>query len=377
MKVAILTPNFDFSFGITRVVYMQASALARHVDKVTIFTFTGNLSPPEGVSLEIMGMPKGFLLEKLFNWTLPLNVVKAYRCIHKLKEFDIIVSHFYPMNWLAYLAKRLYGKTYIYYNHGFLLPRPELHQNLIERTYMKVNFLLEKWTAIKADRAISISQYSKRQLKDLAGFDSEVIYNAVDTTIYHEGADGAEIRTKHSLDNGPILLHVGSIDPRKGTHMLIQAFNLVKHDIPDAKLVIVGKHIYPRYSALVRQMADKSVIFAWEVPEKELNRYYAACSVYVTASVWESFNLPVVEAQACGKPVVAFNLAVHSEVAEAGKTGIFVPTGNVNELAKAIVTLLKNDKLRQEMGQNAYIMTKERFSLDRFSRETCRAILQG
>lgn len=376
MKIAILTQNFYSVFGPSRVVYLQANALARHDNKVTIFTFAGNMRPPEGVSLEILGMPKGSLLSKLFSWTLPLNVVKAFRYAHKLKGYDIIVGHLYPTCWLAYLAKRFYGKRYIYYNHGFLWPLPEkLHLNLIERTYLKGNFLLQKWTAMRADRAISISQYAQWQLKDFARFDSEVIYNAVDMTIFHEEVDGVPIRAKYGLNNMPVLLHVGSIDHRKGIHLLIEAFNLIKQDIPDAKLLIVGKDIYPRYSSLVRQMADESVTFAGEVPNEELPGYYAACEIYVTASLWESFNLPIVEGQACGRPVVAFNLAAHPEVVEAGKTGFLVPTGNVSALAEAVIKLLKDVRLRQEMGQNARNMVKKKFSVDRFSCETCCAIV--
>ncbi len=376
MKVAVLIPKMYSGHGITKVIYEQANAFARNDHKVTIFTFDGNVSVPEGVSLEILGMPKGFLVEKLFSWTLPFNVVKSFRCANKLKDFDIIISHLYPMNWVAYLAKILYGMRYIYYHHGFLLPIPELHFNLIERTYISGNFFLQKWTAEKADRTISISQYCQQQMEDLSGIKSEVIYNSVDMTNYHEESGEIEIREKYRLGKGPILVNVGRVDPFKGTHLLIQAFKLVRREIPDAKLLIIGKHTIPHYIARLRKMADESVIFTGEISDKQLSDCYAISSIYVTASLWESFNLPIVEAQATGKPVVAFNLASHPEVVEDGKTGILVPSRNVNALAKAIVALLKDPQLRQKMGQNAQKMAKKKFSLDRFSRESCRLILE-
>jgi len=65
--------------------------------------------------------------------------------------------------------------------------------------------------------------------------------------------------------------------------------------------------------------------------------YYAACDLYVTASLWEGFNLPIAEAQACGKRVVAFNIGSHPEVV---KNGILVEKGSTSKFAEAVIKLL-------------------------------------
>ncbi|MEK6876320.1 MAG: glycosyltransferase family 4 protein, partial [Nanoarchaeota archaeon] len=64
----------------------------------------------------------------------------------------------------------------------------------------------------------------------------------------------------------------------------------------------------------------------------------AACNVYVSASLWEGFNLPAAEAQACGKKVVAFNIGSHPEIV---KNGILVEKGNIDKFAESVIKLLR------------------------------------
>ena len=85
-------------------------------------------------------------------------------------------------------------------------------------------------------------------------------------------------------------------------------------------------------------MANKNVIFKEFVEDKKLPYYYAACDLYVTASLWEGFNLPAAEAQECGKKVVAFDVCSHPEIV---KNGILVEKNNIEKFADAIVRLLK------------------------------------
>ena len=85
-------------------------------------------------------------------------------------------------------------------------------------------------------------------------------------------------------------------------------------------------------------MANKNVIFNDFVDDKELPYYYAACDLYVTSSLWEGFNLPLAEAQACDKKVVAFDVCSHPEIV---KNGILVKKDNIEGFANAIMKLLK------------------------------------
>jgi len=348
MKIALLTSTFYAYSGIDRVVERQAKAFALNGDSVTIFTLEADMKPPQHARLEILGMPKGLLWQRIYRLFFPLDFVKAIKWIPKLKSFDIVYSHQYPMNWLAYLAKRFYKVKYIYYNHGFA--PTWTFSSFVERTYMKLVSTLANWTIKRASSAISVSQYLCQQLKKETGLDSEVIYNRIDTERFQKGMDGSKVRDKYKLGSAPVILYVGRISPHKGVHLLIEAFNLVKREIPNVELLIVGKHTFAGYSKKLRRMADDSVVFADYVPDEDVPLYYAACNVYATATLWEGFNLPLAEAQACGKPVVAFNLGPHPEVVRDGETGLLVAPGDVPELAKALLDVLGDRKLARRLG---------------------------
>jgi glycosyltransferase involved in cell wall biosynthesis len=360
VKIALLAPTFSKFSGVDHVVKQQASRLAQSGETVTIFAFEADLAPPNNVQLQILGMPQNLFWQRVYRLVFPLDIVKALKWVPKLREFDVIYSHQYPMNWIAYLAKRFYGIKYIYYNHA--IAPPEAFSSLIERIYIRLISFLANWTIRKADEAISISRYLQQQLKKETGLDSEVVYNKIDTQRFYQGIDRSAVRDKHQLGNAPLVLYVGRISPHKGIHLLIEAFSLVRRQIPRAKLLVVGKHTFPSYSRKIGGMADNSVIFAGYVPDEELPSYYAACDVYATATMWEGFNLPLVEAQACGKPVVAFNLGPHPEVIKDKATGLLIPPADTAAFAEAIVKLLKDTKLRQEMGEKAYKAVRERFS---------------
>jgi len=360
MKIAHLLPIYSAFGGGPWVAYMVATEQQDKGDEVTIFALEADGKLPQNIPIVIMGMPRNLMLQRMYRLTMPLNIYKVLKWVPRLKEFDVIYSHHYPMNWLAYLAKKFYGVKFVYYNHGTI--NRGFFPGLVAKAYAGIFSLLANWTIKKADSAISVSCYIQQQLKEETGLDSEVVYNKVDTTRFHEGLDGSGVRQKYNLGNRPLILFIGRIIPYKGLHLLIEAFNLIRCELPSAQLVIVGKHELPAYSRKLAEIADDSVIFAGYVPTEELPYYYAACDVYATGTIWESFNLPLVEAQACGKPVVAFNFGPHPEVVKDGETGFLVPPRDVGALAEAVIRLIKNDKLRQEMGKKASKWVRGRFS---------------
>ncbi len=337
MKIAILTPVFWTFDGISRAVEIQARELIAGGHDITIFTFTTNMTPPEGVSLRVMGMPESSLGQRIYRLFFLLDFMKVIKYVPELKDFNVIYSHQYPLNWLAYLAKKKYGTKYIYYNHG--ISPSATFSNFIERTYMKVLTLLANWTIKKADGGISISRYMQSELKRQTGLESEVVYHKIDETRFHKDIDGSPIRRKYNLGDYPVALFVGRISPHKGVHYLIESLKSVRQEIPETRLLIVGKHTFSAYSRKLRKMSDDSVVFTGDVPDEDLPKCYAACDVYATATLWEGFDLPVAEAQACGKPVVAFDIGPHKEIINS--EGILVSEGNVKGMAEGIVKIIR------------------------------------
>ncbi|MBI2142011.1 glycosyltransferase family 4 protein [Candidatus Woesearchaeota archaeon] len=338
MRIALLTPTFSRFSGIDRLVEQKAEELSGEGHKVTVFALAADMKP-KTAELVVMGMPKNAFLERLYRLLFFLDFAKVNKYVAAMKDYDAVISFFYPMNIIAAKAKKKYGKKYSYYNAG--IADAKLF-GFLERQYLRLFSFFSNATIKSCDEAYSISDYLRRQLKKETGIDSKVEYVSIDTKRFGRNYDRkatAAVRKKHRI-KGRMLLYVGRISPHKGVHLLLKAFRIIKQQIPDAALVVVGKHTFGSYSKELKRAAEKlqDVVFAGYVPDEELPHYYHACDLYATASLWEGFDIPAVEAQACGKKVVAFDAGSHKEVV---KKGALVELGNVQRFAEEAVKLLK------------------------------------
>ncbi len=337
MKIAILTPTFNYYSGIDRVVQQQAEEYAKKGNKVTVIALEANIKP-KNYSVVELGMPKSPFLQRLYRLFFFLDT-KKMDYYKNLKNYDIVISHFYPMNWLACKAKKEYKLKYIYWDHG--INTTGLLDSFMQKLYMKIFLFFNNLTLKNIDEAYSVSKYLSAILYKESKIKSKVSYNKIDKKRFNKKVNGSKIIKKYNLKNKKMLLYVGRIAPHKGIHLLLRIFNTVKKEIPNAVLLIVGKPTFNGYFAKLKKMADKNVIFTGFVPDEELSYYYAACDVYVTASQWEGFDIPATEAQSCGKKVVAFDIGSHPEIV---KNGSLVDKNNVGKFAEEIIKTLKKQK---------------------------------
>ncbi|MBI4452000.1 glycosyltransferase family 4 protein [Candidatus Woesearchaeota archaeon] len=335
MKTAILTSTFSHYSGPDRVAEQQAKEYSSKGNEVTVFALEGNIKP-DGYKLEILGMPKSLFLQRVYRLFFFLDFLKMSKAVNKLKDYNLIISHQYPMNSIASEAKRHYGIKYIYYNHG--VGYSELFSNPLEKIYMKLFGYFTKLSLNSVDEAVSVSKFLKDELKKETGIDSEVVYNKIDPR-YRKGLSGKAVRKKLRVeDKEKLLFFIGRLSPHKNIHTLLKIFDIVNEEMQNTKLLIAGKPTFKRYYKELKEAANKNVIFKESINDKELPNYYAACNLYVTASLWEGFDLPVAEAQACGKKVVAFGIGSHPEIV---KNGILVKKDDIDGFADAIIRLLK------------------------------------
>lgn len=361
LKIAILTPTLYRHDGIATVARRQAEDFAGKGYGVKIMAFGGDCRlASQSFETEVLGAPNSSLLKRIYWLIFPLNLFTLMKSVKKLKDYNVVISHHYPMNCLASLAKTLYHSTYVHHYHGS--PPSQVRQNLFEKIYQITFNLFSRMSLANVDSIITISKYLQRELKNELGRSSRVIYNRVDTSRFCERVDGSKIREEQRLGTDPVILFVGRVDPYKGVHLLIKAFKIVKSELQKTKLLIVGKQNYRKYVEGLNQISNSSVMFMGYVADRELPHLYGACDVYSTASLWESFDLPLVEAQACGKPVVAFDLGSHREVVNDGVTGLLVQPRDCDALARAIIRILKNRDYARQLGRNGCREVREKFS---------------
>ena len=175
--------------------------------------------------------------------------------------------------------------------------------------------------------------------------------------------------TKYSI-TGSFILFVGNISPRKNILALLQAFNKLKKRGIKHKLVIAGKKDQ-RYEQVLKTLNELNlggeVIFTGYVPEEDLPKLYNAADLFVYPSLYEGFGLPILEAMACGTPVVASNVSSLPEVA--GDAGLLVNPQDVDALTNAMYKVLTDDKLKESLIDKGLERAKF-FSWEKTARET-------
>ncbi|MCL4532304.1 MAG: glycosyltransferase family 4 protein [Actinobacteria bacterium] len=223
-----------------------------------------------------------------------------------------------------------------------------------------------------AEQIIAVSEATRRDILELLKVDPAkitVVYEAAaDDCIPLSETEVAAHRRRLELPER-FILFVGTIEPRKNLALLLKAFARVweKLRVP---LVVVGRNGW--LYETVFQTRDllgfgDEVMFVGPVDGEQLVYYYNCAACLVLPSLYEGFGLPVLEAMACGTPVVTSNVSSLPEIV--GNGGLTVDPSDQDGLADAIVRVLSEDELHSRLSQQG-IQRARRFSWDRAARET-------
>jgi glycosyltransferase involved in cell wall biosynthesis len=165
-----------------------------------------------------------------------------------------------------------------------------------------------------------------------------------------------QIRGKYKI-KGDYLLYLGTLHPRKNLVRLVEAFQQAVTDLQNRqiKLVVAGKKgwLYSAIFERVRQLAlTDQVIFTGYVEDKDKPALLSGALAYVFPSLYEGFGLPVLEAMACGTPVLTSNISSLPEVA--GEAALLVNPHHTAEIAAGLTQLITNPNLRRQLVEQGY-----------------------
>lgn len=177
------------------------------------------------------------------------------------------------------------------------------------------------------------------------------------------------LRTQFNIDF-PYLLYVGNLTKRKNIELALRGFAQIHTQFPDVRFVVVGPSTFRQtpVGAIAESLgiADK-VVVTGAVPDAALPVIYSAAEVFVFPSFYEGFGLPVVEAMACGTPVITSNATSLPEVV--GDAGFMVDPNSVDEMVTALTRVLNDPQLRQTMREKGLERTKQ-FTWKRTAQQT-------
>jgi len=195
----------------------------------------------------------------------------------------------------------------------------------------------------------------------------------------HEGIDLARAAAAPPADlhaelwlphHAPVVGNVAALVPHKGQRHLVDAAALVVRQVPDARFVIAGEgELRAQLERQIKELGLEKHVFLLGF-RPDILSIHKAFDLFVMSSVTEGLGTSLLDAMACGKPIVATRAGGMPEVVADGDTGVLVAPRDDQALAAAIVRLLKDERLRQAMGDAGGRRVRERFSSERMVQDT-------
>ncbi|MCP4536800.1 MAG: glycosyltransferase family 4 protein [Chloroflexi bacterium] len=230
---------------------------------------------------------------------------------------------------------------------------------------------LTRFSARRARRLIAVSAHAAAEAAQLLDVPSEridVVYHGVDPVFRPISTDEvAAFRERQGIPE-QFVLFLGTLEPRKNLVRLVEAFARIYDD--KTKLVLAGGKgwLYDTLFARVESLGlENAVIFPGYVASDDLPLWYNAATTLAYPSIYEGFGLPVLEAQACGTPVLTSNVSSLPEAA--GDAALIVDPYDVEALAAGLNQMLTNEPLRRELRERG-LAHASRFSWTRTAQET-------
>lgn len=345
MKVLIVVSTLSFG-GAERAAANVSRILAnRH--EVSVLAFHGHISYPYAGQLFDLAMPyepdAGFArkVQKLYlKYT-------GYRQVVRQVQPDVVLSFTEGPNIVALLNKQAGLRSRVVTNTQG--PPSQHYKGVYSPVYAAMIRRLYR----QADSVVALSEGVMTELATqfhVPPAKIQVIYNPMDL---------AQISTLSVLpvngiwpdDTVPVVLSVGRLVPQKNPLLLLRAFASVL-DRLDARLAFIGQGPLEydlRQLARRLHVEDKIVFLGWQ---DNPFKYMSRASVFALSSDYEGFGNVLVEAMACGSPVVSTNCSFGpSEILEDGRHGLLVPVRDEQALAETLCQVLSNAKLRESLSK--------------------------
>lgn len=206
----------------------------------------------------------------------------------------------------------------------------------------------------RADLLLAISEYAREEAIELLNIAPErthTISSAADSR-FRPLTEAEKQRFSDSLElDKPFVLYVGGFDGRKNVELLVRAFADMPKDLRSRHTLVLGGKITSTQEAALRAIASsqglgtKDVVFTRDLTDEDLVAMYNLCSLFVFPSLQEGFGLPVLEAMACGAPVLAANATSLPEVV--GHPDMLFSPNNAVDLARKMVGVLRDPAMAE------------------------------
>lgn len=362
MRIAIFTDTFLPSInGIVTSVVNSSKKMAKKGHKIYIFTSKTkehkHINLGRNISIEHF-KPVNLIRYPDFQLTLPNP--KIIRRVRKFRP-DIIHTHMPSLlGWEAVLCSKIFDIPLVGTYHTLLpdfleyLPLPKkINKSRITKA-ITWNYTRRFYN--RCDLVTTPSESMKKELvKHKIRSPVRSISNGVDLNIFYP---------KRKKKNGKTIVHIGRISYEKNIDIIIKAFKLLVKKKTDSILLIAGRG--PDIDKLKKDagnLLNKNIKFLGPIPHEKLVDIYSSADIFVTASTVETEGLVILEAMACGLPIIGVDKLAIPHIVKHEKNGFIAKVGDEKQIAKYMETLLDDHNLRERMGKESLKIVKI-YSLD-------------
>jgi glycosyltransferase involved in cell wall biosynthesis len=286
-----------------------------------------------------------------------LALLKIYKIIRK-EKIDIIYTNTI-VNFSGALISLFYRIPHVWHIREILEDNPNLSSFLSNKIIF--SFISKTSKIVIANSFATASQFDNIKSKGKL----EVIHNAVEI----QNFKNKKISINKSNNSDWIVAVIGALQIRKGQEDVIKAVKIVKKNMPNVKLYIVGdgdkeykKHLE---NLIIKLDLEESVIFTGY--RNDVPKLLPKFKVVIMPSWNEPFGRVAIEAMATGIPVIAVNVGGPKEIVEEGISGYLVPPRCPKLIAQKIIYLYQNSSIRIKLGNNAKIIAEEKFTFEKYT----------
>lgn len=361
-------------------VYVRELARQLETSKVVVDIFTRRYdeTTPEIVQMSDAirvisvdaGVPEPVSKDDLFCLLPEFASEVALFSLREGVRYDVVHSHYWLSGWVANLLKRYWNAPSVHMFHTLAHLKNLVSDDKNHESTLRVQ--IERRLLEVLDNIVAPNPDERAELIWTLGANNARICTippGIDLNRF-QPRDSEKARRKLGLPDNPLVLFVGRIDPIKGIDTLLKAFQDLQNkqwdDLPP-KLVFIGGTMIDRADGTSTPGADllpvmekardmgiaDNVIFRGAQPQDLLPDYYAAATVCVVTSLYESFGLVAVEAMACGLPVVATRVGGMKFTVEEDISGLLVPSGDHQAIADALERVIVDRPFRSTLQVGA------------------------
>ncbi|HEV2990301.1 MAG TPA: glycosyltransferase family 4 protein [Candidatus Angelobacter sp.] len=381
MNIALLMHELLVEGGGERQCLSLARALQQQGHQVTVYTSAfdaSNCFPEICRELKIIEVGRGH-----FHRLRKPAFVRGYLDMAHIARtlatgHEIWNPHHWPAQWGAVRLKHKLGGKVVWMCNDV----PNFHQQAHQRETLGLFRSALAWLYYVYDRAqnrktdltLFLSNWAEGEFRAIYPGETRVIRSGADPGRFAPGGDRLKIRQRFGFDsNDFVLLWLGIFMPHRRLQDAIEAMGLLRSSREKIKLLLAGSdRSFPDYCASLKALVQKlglqeQVTFAGKVEDTEIRDFYCACDAFLFPNENQTWGLAVLEAMACGCPVLVSSGAAVHEVLTDNEGAILFPARSPKVLAEKIDQLATQPELRQRIAEAGMRLVRETYNWERFA----------